>query len=114
MSNWKFSCENVTENQEGCPNRIYRSLSRDRGDTTLRLMDIHPKCGRRRRVGLGVAVLLFASPWLAGAQSPTAGPERGAVVPEFEAVDQSGESREFKDLTGENGLLLLFFRSADW
>ena len=59
-------------------------------------------------------MLLFASPWLAGAQTPTAGPERGAVIPEFEAVDQSGQSREFKDLTGENGLLLLFFRSADW
>ena len=59
-------------------------------------------------------MLLFASPWLAGAQTPTAGPERGAVVPEFEAVDQSGQSRGFEDLTGENGLLLLFFRSADW
>ena len=77
-------------------------------------METHPTHGRRRRVGLGVAVILFASPLLAGAQTPTAGPERGAVVPEFEAVDQSGESREFKDLTGENGLLLLFFRSADW
>ena len=59
-------------------------------------------------------MLLFASPWLAGAQTATAGPELGAVVPEFEAVDQSSQSREFKDLTGENGLLLLFFRSADW
>ena len=77
-------------------------------------MKIHPTHGRRRRVGLGVAVLLFASPWLAGAQTPTAGPERGAVVPEIEALDQSGQSRGFEDLTGENGLLLLFFRSADW
>ena len=59
-------------------------------------------------------MLVFASPWLADAQKPTAGPERGDVVPEFEAVDQSGQSREFNDLTGENGLLLLFFRSADW
>ena len=77
-------------------------------------METHLTNARRRRVGLGVAVLLFASPWLAGAQTPTAGPELGAVVPEFEAEDQSGQSRAFKDLTGENGLLLLFFRSADW
>ena len=44
----------------------------------------------------------------------TAGPEAGAAIPSFEAVDQTGETRSFEDLTGENGLLLLFFRSADW
>lgn len=43
-----------------------------------------------------------------------AGPEVGESVPAFEAVDQSGNTRDFGSLTGEQGLLLLFFRSADW
>ena len=43
-----------------------------------------------------------------------AGPEVGETVPTFEAVDQSGETRDFDSLAGERGLLLLFFRSADW
>ena len=43
-----------------------------------------------------------------------AGPEVGETVPTFEAIDQSGETRDFDSLAGERGLLLLFFRSADW
>lgn len=42
------------------------------------------------------------------------GPAKGARIPDFQAVDQHGQPRTFEDLTGENGLLLLFFRSADW
>jgi peroxiredoxin len=43
-----------------------------------------------------------------------AGPEVGESVPAFEAIDQSGNARDFASLTGERGLLLLFYRSADW
>ena len=43
-----------------------------------------------------------------------AGPDVGEKVPTFEAIDQSGDSRDFDSLAGERGLLLLFFRSADW
>src|ERR1700687_5151700 len=42
------------------------------------------------------------------------GPEIGAKVPDFTLPDQSGRSRSLHDLTGPNGLLLLFSRSADW
>lgn len=42
------------------------------------------------------------------------GPEVGTRSPAFELRDQSGELRTFEDIAGENGLLLLFFRSADW
>jgi hypothetical protein len=42
------------------------------------------------------------------------GPEIGAKVPDFSLLDQSGNSRSLNDLTGPNGLLLLFSRSADW
>ena len=60
---------------------------------------------------LAAAGMMFAAASLHGS---TAGPEAGSAIPAFEAVDQAGETRAFKDLTGENGLLLLFFRSADW
>jgi len=42
------------------------------------------------------------------------GPAVGAAIPRFEARDQTGRLRTFEDLKGPNGLVLLFFRSADW
>ncbi len=42
------------------------------------------------------------------------GPAVGEAVPRLEARDQTGRLRTFEDLKGPNGLVLLFFRSADW
>ena len=42
------------------------------------------------------------------------GPEIGAKIPDFRAQDQTGAERDFASLAGPNGLLLLFYRSADW
>ena len=44
----------------------------------------------------------------------TVGPQLGERIPDFQAVDQHGRSETFESLTGKNGLLLLFYRSADW
>ena len=63
---------------------------------------------RARCLALSLALLCGIGSALA------AGPEVGETVPDFEAVDQSGKARNFASLTGERGLLLLFFRSADW
>jgi peroxiredoxin len=38
----------------------------------------------------------------------------GAKAPDFEAVDQNGQSRTLRSLTGRKGLMLVFYRSADW
>lgn len=44
-----------------------------------------------------------------------AGPAVGAPIPEgFVARDTSGAEKHFADLTGENGIVLVFNRSADW
>jgi peroxiredoxin len=43
-----------------------------------------------------------------------AGPAVGETIPAFQAVDQDGRVRTFADLRGPKGLVLLFFRSADW
>jgi hypothetical protein len=42
------------------------------------------------------------------------GPAAGAAAPEFRLKDQNGRERDRGSLTGPNGLVLIFFRSADW
>jgi hypothetical protein len=42
------------------------------------------------------------------------GPEPGQRLPSFSLPDQSGATRSFDDLKGPNGLMLVFYRSADW
>jgi hypothetical protein len=42
------------------------------------------------------------------------GPQVGARVPEFSLIDQKGQSRTLASLMGPKGLMLVFFRSADW
>ena len=42
------------------------------------------------------------------------GLEPGAKAPAFTLRDQTGRQRDLHTLSGPNGLLLLFFRSADW
>jgi len=42
------------------------------------------------------------------------GPAVGAKAPDFEAVDQNGQPRTLHSLKGRNGLMLVFYRSADW
>jgi len=67
--------------------------------------------------------MLLASLLLIAAQSPLApprpdplelGPRVGQALPSFEARDQTGRPRNFASLKGPKGLVLVFFRSADW
>ena len=44
----------------------------------------------------------------------TLGPSVGATLPAFEAKDSTGVTRTLESLKGPNGLMLVFFRSADW
>jgi len=62
-------------------------------------------------LGLGVAGASAAEP--PGSKFST-GPEVGTKIPSFEATDQEGRRQTFQSLSGPNGLLLLFTRSADW
>jgi peroxiredoxin len=56
-------------------------------------------------------MLLAALAMLATAAT---GPSPGEKVPEFTLPDQSGQPRSLASLQGPKGLVLLFFRSADW
>jgi hypothetical protein len=42
------------------------------------------------------------------------GPQVGTRVPDFSLLDQKGQSRTLASLMGPKGLMLVFFRSADW
>ena len=42
------------------------------------------------------------------------GPQVGTRVPDFTLNDQQGRSRTLTSLLGPRGLMLVFFRSADW
>ena len=42
------------------------------------------------------------------------GPQVGGVAPDFSLVDQRGETRSLASLMGQNGLMLVFSRSASW
>ena len=48
------------------------------------------------------------------AESFDVGPGVGERMRPFEGIDQNGKRQDFSSLAGENGLYLLFFRSADW
>lgn len=37
-----------------------------------------------------------------------------AEAPDFKLLDQTGKERTFASLAGPKGLVLIFFRSADW
>jgi len=42
------------------------------------------------------------------------GPQVGDVVPDFTLPDQTGRERTLESLMGPQGLVLVFYRSADW
>lgn len=52
---------------------------------------------------------------LAFDQTADIGPEVGKVLPvEISLSDQKGEKKNLPQLMGEKGIILVFFRSADW
>jgi hypothetical protein len=69
------------------------------------------------KMGAGGAGITTAS-WLEFVEAQNdgfqTGPAIGAKVPDFTLPDQHGVRRSFRELTGPNGLLLVFSRSAGW
>ena len=47
-------------------------------------------------------------------QSVKTGPAVGSSVPDFSASDQAGQTRTLKSVMGPKGVMLVFYRSADW
>jgi hypothetical protein len=70
--------------------------------------------GRRRAAGEPVSAELYAKHVNATNDHYATGPEPGQHIPDFTLPDQNGAWRSLTNLTGPNGLLLVFHRSADW
>src|SRR5579864_4929670 len=78
---------------------------------------------KRLRVTIAGIVVVLALLWRAprpALQTPampdvqTLGPRVGERAPDFTLLDQHGQSRPLASLMGKNGLMLVFYRSADW
>ena len=70
-------------------------------------------------IGTAVAVVLTDSESdMTRARTPvdvaSLGPQIGDQVPTFRLPDQDGEVRTLESISGPNGAMLLFHRSADW
>jgi hypothetical protein len=64
---------------------------------------------------IGLVVLLLVSSLCFSQTIPfDVGVKVGQRIPRFALTDQQGGTREFASLKGSQGLVLLFFRSADW
>ena len=67
-----------------------------------------------------LAALLLGFSTLAAAQTREAidvaslGPQIGERVPDFSLPDQNGQIHTRDSIMGPNGVMLVFFRSADW
>jgi hypothetical protein len=70
--------------------------------------------GRRRAAGEPVSDELQAQHVNATNDNYTSGPEAGQRIPSFTLADQNGALKSLPDLTGPSGVLLVFYRSADW
>jgi hypothetical protein len=69
---------------------------------------------RRRAAGEPVPPELYARHLAATNDRYATGPEPGERIPDFTLPDQHGEMQTPAKLAGENGLFLVFHRSAEW
>lgn len=69
------------------------------------------------RAAIG-SILIAGFITLAGAQQPVdvtrLGPQVGQEAPAFTLNDQHGRPTTLQSVMGPKGLMILFFRSADW
>jgi hypothetical protein len=70
--------------------------------------------GRLRAAGQPVPVELHEKHVNATNDCYATGPEPGEHIPDFSLPDQDGVRRSVANLAAPNGLLLVFYRSADW
>jgi peroxiredoxin len=63
----------------------------------------------KKLILLTVAMLFIAMPAFA-----IGNVKQGDSLPDISSKDQNGAMRNFNDLVGKNGMVLVFYRSADW
>ena len=66
------------------------------------------------RIHLRALAMVALSAALLPAQTIKTGPPTGQRVPDFALQDQDGRSLTLQSVMGPKGLMLVFYRSADW
>ena len=61
-----------------------------------------------------IRILAMAAAALRAEAAVATGPEIGQAVPAFSLADQTGAMQTLKSVMGPKGVLLVFYRSADW
>jgi len=79
---------------------------------------------KSRNIGMVILLLMVVSyvtksysrsePWQADKTIKQVGIAEGQIAPPFKAADQFGHEQTNQTIAGKNGMVLLFFRSADW
>lgn len=64
--------------------------------------------------GLTLVVAAVAGQAPASIDTSKIGPRVGTVAPAVAGVDQFGKSQTLASVAGPKGVMLVFFRSADW
>ena len=83
-------------------------------DSNSRNGEVLAEVLKKMRSGEKIAPSEFQEFVKAQNDGATTGLKVGEKIPDFALVDQNGNERKFRDLTGPAGLLLVFSRSADW
>jgi len=68
----------------------------------------------RARLSVVAAVTAVVTLGAQALDLQTLGPQVGARVPDFSLSDQHGVTRTLRSTFGPKGVVLVFFRSADW
>lgn len=86
-------------------------------------LEVYQTMDRRTQIKIKITMLtalLLGFSTLAAAQTREAvevaslGPQVGERVPDFSLPDQSGQVHSLDSIMGPNGVMLVFYRSADW
>ncbi len=64
--------------------------------------------------GLLLSLLITANNAFSAQETLSVGPNVGSKAPMLSTVNVQGDSQSIKQLSGDKGLVILFFRSADW
>ena len=75
---------------------------------------IHLDTMAKRALILGFCLVLGVSTTLGQSKPFNIGVEVGKTIPSFKLTDQTGKAQGFNSVKGSKGVVLLFFRSADW
>jgi hypothetical protein len=76
-----------------------------------------------RNIGIGLLLIVISyvaqsyggsSRWQADKTMQQVGIAEGQIAPPFKTTDQFGHEQTNQTVAGKNGMVLLFFRSADW